>query len=275
MSMNYNLSIEAFIKNPDINSFPARLMFDSFDDDSGIIDDIIYIFFEYKGNNILLSFFPGILNKILTIWQEDIDIKRRFIKFPQNLWAKLMESIPDINPPVNAINQIESILENRSSKQAICLDLLMQMISLNSLFNQLSCIKNILLPSLYSRLENECVYIKNDEHSQVKMRAHQIKNAIKMYEKDEPTIESIICSARKKATYTSSFSEWYTLFEKRYEERTGKKLQISDEQKLAIETNEHSTLVCSSAGSGKTTVLVTRFFYLVECKKSNRREYLY
>lgn len=63
------------------------------------------------------------------------------------------------------------------------------------------------------------------------------------------------------------------LFFREYEDRyskkvlDGKSFQLSELQKQAITNETCYTLIRSSAGSGKTAVLIARFFYLVECKK--------
>ncbi len=265
--------IGKYIENPDLIPFPAVALFNCFDNEDYLIEEIHDLLTD---GEIESNFFPGILNTILTTWQEDNEIHDRFTNLPEQLWTILMSFINGNLTPKEkskSIHRIEEILGEQIEKSDICLDLLRQMISTDKLYNQLDCIKNSVLPNLTSRLERECYYIKDDKHPQIQMRANQVHGAkilLSNENEDVGTTETIISSTREKVESESLFhdwSDWYNAFQKRYQEITGKMLQISEEQRLAIETDDvQNTLVCSSAGSGKTTLLVTRFFYLVECK---------
>ena len=57
---------------------------------------------------------------------------------------------------------------------------------------------------------------------------------------------------------------FFESFERRYRERIGEPLSFSDNQKCAIVLEEPRCLLTSSAGSGKTAVLIAHYFYLVE-----------
>lgn len=63
-------------------------------------------------------------------------------------------------------------------------------------------------------------------------------------------------------------SEFFSEFERDYSERVLNKapFHFSKEQKNAIEYNGGHCLIRSSAGSGKTVILIARFFYLVRVK---------
>lgn len=279
MDDNYYLLLEAFLNFPDANIFPADELFmhftfeDGQGNEDGLIEDLQYVF---TCGRIKHSYFPSILDAILNTWQEHYRQRRGFIKLPQKLWKELMELdsvINGITPPEKSIPQIENILE-KDSKQSVCLGLLRQIISTNTLYNQYSYIQKTVLPHLNSRLERECRYIQDEKHPQIKMRTQQIKNATTLLGQSVD-INALLSTARGNAKSRPSPSKWYEAFQKRYQEKTGKMLQISEEQRLAIETDDvHNTLVCSSAGSGKTTLLITRFFYLVECKEVNPEKIL-
>ena len=203
--MMYNLIIEAFTNFPDINNFPAEEAFEHFDTDDPLIDDVLYLDEIEKVH----PYYMGVLESILNTWERKYRNTRAFTQLPQKLWRGLMDlpSIQDDNstPTQESIRQIEDILANRKSKQSICLDLLRQMISTNKLYNQLSCIKNIILPNL----ERECYYIQDEKHPQIQMRAPLLKNAMLLRDGRSPNLESIISSVKNKEAMASQFSEWY------------------------------------------------------------------
>ncbi len=285
---NYFELIEQYLRNPE-TVFPGEAFFNQFDDTDSLVEELLDFLADAAQDNK-----SKIVSKVLASWRESRDFTQRHADFPFLLWKDLPFEKHQIRQ--QATNWITSIIKNNlDSIQDICSSLVLDYFRRGE-FNQkhaLYLVENQFDSALQAAASNEdnCVkaailyrikqLINNGEAYTYRFYEKSGEDLIQYYkilkERRLARNEVHVVPQETLSNLVTNAIVFFEKFEERYSKALngGKPFAFSEKQKIAIVYNPKFSLIRSSAGSGKTTVLIARFFYLIEVQKVSPTDVLF
>ena len=205
--------------------FPFVPMFDHFDDSESVAEELAE---TWKASRIKGKRDSTLITDALSLWQDDASLREKFPAFPSALLLEIARTriTDDIQ-----LKGIASVLSGMGPSEVI------------------ACVNEFLQNPSFIHLITRKSYM--DSYRDAEQTKTQKEN------EEEKRIALLMDKAEEHKRFFESF-------ERRYRERIGEPLSFSDNQKCAIVLEEPRCLLTSSAGSGKTAVLIAHYFYLVE-----------
>ena len=286
---NYDKLVEQYLDDPRTTLFPGDAFFSHFDDTTILVDELVFFLDDADQEKKFT-----IVSDALSFWKDLTDYIQRHADFPLLLWKALPFDSTEIIQ--QATNWIEPIIKKKlDSIQDICSSLVLDYYRRGE-YNQKEAMTR--LDRKYEReLDGTAVNEDNSVKAAILYRIKQLINGgdahtYRFYEKSgEDLIQDwrILCERRAArneirivpqntlSNLVKSAHVFFEKFESRYSKTLngGKPFSFSDKQKAAIVFNPRFSLVRSSAGSGKTTVLIARFFYLIEVQGMSPADVLF
>lgn len=226
------------------------IVFNQFDDASLLLEEE---FDEWNDEDILT---------MLRAWQKIPEIRQKFADFPMRLWRKIAKKNTRFEEVDSSV--FERILQHNDIQEC-CLQLVLLSLKRWQGVNLIHCLDN-LRRDLDEKFEVCCAVEERAKCSSMINKISALLNEKVFETAEEPHQENSQISSEHLSAI-ARHNSFFESYEHRVSEISSKKFEFSPNQKVSIIMDDQYCLLRSSAGSGKTEVLIARFFFLVkECK---------